>query len=136
MIGGRLRPNPSLAGSQGDLSGEGGPNLARDEVCHRVPLEGSREEVALAEPAPKLTQPPELGRRFDAFGDGRQPEGASDLDDRMDDPGAPPGLVERSHERSVDLDVGDREALEVGQRRVSGPEVVDRNLNAQGTDGV
>ena len=32
--------------------------------------------------------------------------------------------------------MGDREVLQVGQRRIAGPEVIDGDLNTQGTDGV
>ena len=134
--GGRLRPNRSSWVRRSDLAGEDGSGLARDEVSHRVPLQGSREEEALAEHATELPEPPELGRRLDPFGHGRQAERTPDFDDRTDDTGSPTRIVERSHERPVDLDMGNGETLQVGQRRVSGPKVVDGNMNAQAADGV
>jgi hypothetical protein len=81
VIGGRLRPNRSLSGRHRDLVGEDGPNPAGHEVGRRVPLEGLREEVTLAELATQLPQPRELGRRLDALRHGRQAEGLPDLDD-------------------------------------------------------
>src|SRR5450759_4524090 len=75
------------------LAGEGGPGPACNEVSHRAPLDGFREQVALAEPATQLPQPLELHRRLDPFGNGRQPERPPDLDDRTDDPGHGAGVV-------------------------------------------
>src|ERR1035437_9935221 len=131
-----LRPNRSSSRCRRNLACEDGPCPASNEIGHRVTLQGPGEKVALPEPATQLPKPPELRRRLYPFGDCRQAEGAPDLDDRMNQAGPPPWIVERSHERPVDLDVGDWELLQVCQRRVSGPEVVDGDLNAQSAEGV
>jgi hypothetical protein len=39
--------------------------------------------------------------------------------------------TERTHEASIDLQDVDREVSEIGQRRVPGPEIVDRDAHTE-----
>jgi len=119
--GGLLRPNRPLSRCPPRPRVRRRACPASDEVSDRITLQGPGEEVALTEPATQLPKPPELRRRLYPLGDGRQAEGAPDLDDRMNQAVRPPWIVERTHKRPVDLEVGHWELLQVCQRRVSGP---------------
>ena len=66
-----------------------------------------------------------------ALGHGPQPEAAAELDERAHDDGVLVVHGHRHHERLVDLQLGDRQAPEVGQRRVAGAEVVHRQPHAE-----
>ena len=68
---------------------------------------------------------------FHALGHNLEMQGAGHRDDRGGD-----GFVigvgfEIVHERAVDLELIDVEALEIGKRRVAGPEVVDRQAHVE-----
>ena len=58
------------------------------------------------------------------------PQAVRERDDRLDDR-AVGGAVEPRHERAVDLDRVERQVLEVRQRRVAGPEVVEHEADPQ-----
>ena len=55
----------------------------------------------------------------------------AEVDDGPDDGDVLAALAQRRDEAAVDLDLLHREALEVGQRRVPGAEVVDREADAE-----
>ena len=55
----------------------------------------------------------------------------SERDDRLHDCGVPPALLNAHHEGAVDLQAVHRQPGEVVQAGVAGPEVVDRDLDAQ-----
>src|SRR6185369_5529268 len=88
------------------------------------------EQEALRVVASERPQRLELGRRLESLGDRRQLERVCEPDDRLDDAGVLRLAAEPADERAVDLQRLDREALEVRQRRVSGPEVVDAQTHA------
>jgi len=133
--GGRLRPTDRPGSAAATSRAKTVRPCARRGQPSR-PAPGVARRGSPGEHATELLEPPELGRRLDPFGHGRQAERTPDFDDRTDDTGSLTRIVQRSHERPVDLDMGNGETLQVGQRRVSGPKVVDGNMNAQAADGV
>ena len=90
----------------------------------------AREVVALGEVAAERLEvaPGVLG--LDALGDDAQAEVVGEVDRGAHDRGVGGVDGHLDHERLVDLDHVDREPLEVGQRRVAGAEVVDRERQA------
>src|SRR5690606_8072511 len=97
-----------------------------DAACRH----GLREQEALAEVALQLEQAARLLLAFDPFRNDLDAEAAAEVDHRVDD-----SLVARvvrhvAHEALIDLDQVDLELLEVAQRRVAGPEIVERDLDA------
>ena len=89
------------------------------------------EQVALAHLAPDRPQLVELQRGLDPLGDAAQPERARQAHDRGRDRGAVGALADALHERAVDLEHLDGQALEVRERRVPGAEVVDREVQPE-----
>jgi hypothetical protein len=73
----------------------------------------------------------ELRVRLDSFRHGVVPEGLGNRDDRMHQRFGPFVLVERDHERLIDLDDVDGEGAQVGERRISGAEIVDGEPDAE-----
>src|SRR5207249_7399293 len=69
---------------------------------------------------------------LDALSDGGHAELAREADRGVDDQGVAVVLAKRGNELAVDLQRVRREALEVGQRRVAGAEIVDRDLDTEG----
>ena len=86
-------------------------------------------QEALAEGAVERVQPVELADGLDALGDHRQVERARQPDDRVDDRAA--AVVDVGHERAVDLQAADRQLGQPRQRRPAGPEVVERDGDAE-----
>ena len=91
----------------------------------------SREQVPLAQRAAEADEPFGLVGLLDALGNDLEPERPPEIDDRPGDRGPLAGRRDAGDERAVDLQDVDREALEVAQRRVAGPEVVDREMDAE-----
>ncbi len=87
--------------------------------------------VALRDIAPQVDEPIELLLRLDALGDGHQAQAVGQSDDGAHDRVGVGAGPEAGDEAPIDLDAVDREALEVGQRRVPRPEVVDVQAQAQ-----
>src|SRR5438445_7952490 len=73
----------------------------------------------------------ELARALDALGDDRQPERMAERRDRLDDPEPLRATVAVVHERTVNLDDVDLQSRQMGERRVAGAEVVDRDPDAE-----
>ena len=92
---------------------------------------GAAEEVALAAVAAHLAQAGQLQRRLQALGDHGDAERVAEVDDRLDDRRVLACRGRARRRSPVDLDRLDREALEVGQRRVAGAEVVDGEVQAE-----
>ena len=87
--------------------------------------------VALRDVAAELGQAvPDL-LRLDALGDDLEPEVAAEVDRRAHDRGVVLVAGHVHDERLVDLDLVDRQPLEVAERRVAGAEVVDREPHAE-----
>src|SRR5438105_15801035 len=90
-----------------------------------------REEEPLNETAPEPVQGGRLGGRLDALGDHLDAEISSEQQDGLDDP---PVLLVRAHrpdEARIDLEKVDREPVQIAERAVSGPEVVDAQLQPE-----
>ena len=71
-----------------------------------------------------------LRRRLDSLGDEVETEGVAEVDDPFQKHEVGSTGVDRVGEAAVDLDDVDREALQVGERRVAGAEVVERERDA------
>src|SRR4051812_38211672 len=101
------------AGGSEDRDGRPGVGLlVGQEGGEGIAVQRAREQVALHRVAAQLAQALELDLALDALGHHLQTQRAGDLDDGRDDRrvlvlGAYPG-----HERAVDLDHVEREALQ------------------------
>src|SRR4051794_30444319 len=84
-----------------------------------------REQVALGELATELPHPAELLLGLHPLGHHTGTQSAGHLGDRGDDGGVAAVAAQLGHERAVDLEEREREALHVAERRVAGPEVVE-----------
>ena len=107
-----------------------------DRLEHRRELvrwQRPREEEALRPFAAERAQRLALQLVLDALGDGLHLQRRGQLDDRAHQRGRLRALAQRRDEAAVDLEDVDRVAVEVGQRRVAGAEVVDRDLHAERT---
>jgi hypothetical protein len=96
-------------------------NAAGDGPAQVVPLHGD---------GPELLQPAPRGQILDAFGDDVEVQAAAEVGDGTHDHLVVRVVHEVPHEAAVDLDLLHGHALEVGQRRVSGAEVADRQPDA------
>src|ERR1051326_2739023 len=109
--------------------------LRREQARQQRPelLRGDRlrEEEALHHVAPVAAKEHGLFFHLDAFRDDFEAEGVGHGDDGGDDGGAVRVGVDVADEGLVDLERVDREALEVGERRVAGAEVVERDADAE-----
>ena len=75
-----------------------------------------------------------LALRFHAFGDQTPPKAAAELDDGAHDRTAgarDAAAVDLVDEGAVDLERVDRELLQATEGGVAGPEIVDREVDAQ-----
>jgi hypothetical protein len=84
--------------------------------------------------APERPEDLELRRVLHALGHGGQRQAVTELHDR---PGNRPVRRRREvgDEGAVDLQDVDRQAVEVGQRGVARPEVIDRDMDAELAQG-
>src|SRR5260221_3744577 len=87
--------------------------------------------MALAERAAEADEPGGLVGLLDALGNDLEPERPPELDYRPGDGRAGGTGRHPGDERAVDLERIDGEPLEITQRRVAGPEVVDRQVRAE-----
>ena len=69
---------------------------------------------------------------LDAFGRRRHAARGGDIDDRLDDAGRALRLADIGDEAAVDLDLVEREALQIAQRGIAGAEIVERNADPDG----
>ena len=102
-----------------------------DPAGERVRGERAAQVVALGEVAAQRGEALERQLVLDALGDHLQPEVVAEVDRRAHDDQVALVLQHRRDERAVDLELVDRQALEVGKRRVAGAEVVDREAHAE-----
>jgi hypothetical protein len=72
-----------------------------------------------------------LREGFDSFGDDDHVEFLAEGNDRPSDGGILRVVVDAGDEDLLDLEGVNRELLELGQARPSGPEVVDRDPDAE-----
>ena len=81
--------------------------------------------------AAELVEALDLQRRLDPFGDERQAERLAVTDDGARELAARVGIAELGDQRARDLEDVDRKAAQIGERRVAGADVVDRDVHAR-----
>src|SRR2546423_7880650 len=96
---------------------------------------GPGEQIALRGVATKRRQLPELAVGLDAFGDHGEAEGVAEADDGGDDRRVLRVRAQPVDERTVHLDRPDRGTLQVPERGVAGPEVVDAEADSEAPEG-
>ena len=99
-------------------------------------VEWPGEQVALTLVDVLGAQPRPLVDRLDPLGHGLEPEHLAQLDERVHDGRGLLGVGDGGHEGLVDLEDVDRELPEVGERRIAGAEVVDRDPDAECLEAV
>ncbi len=90
-----------------------------------------RHEEALAEIAAELAQGRQVLLALDAFGDHRETEVVREIDGRADDHQIVVVVDHVNHEGLVDLELVQRQPLQVRERRIAGAEIVDRQADAE-----
>src|SRR3954447_19238321 len=105
---------------------------AAEERGDLLRRDGPGEVEALPELAAEALQGHELVVVFDPFGDGRERQAFAEADDRAHELRLAGGALAEAHdERAVDLQHVDRELVEVAERGVARPEVVEREQHAR-----
>ena len=110
-----------------------------DPVLDQAPLgivllNSLGEVEALSPGAPEPHEFADLRRVLDALRDHIHPQRVGEADDRTDDRGVVGIDADTVDERAVDLQDVDREPFQVREGREAGPEVVDRDLHAEGPE--
>ena len=100
-----------------------------EDVQNLVLRQGWREEEALGEAAAEVDQLIGLVLAFDALGHHAHAEGLAEPEHRTHQRGIVAAVRDSLHEAPVDLELRDREPLQVGERGVPRPEVVDRDAH-------
>ena len=109
-----------------------GAAVVGDEGLGVGPVERPGHQEALALVTAEVDETVELALVLDALGDDLQPEAPGQADDGGDQRRAARVRVDqRIDERLVDLEHVDGEALQMAERGVAGPEVVDGDPDAQ-----
>ena len=72
----------------------------------------------------------ELRTRFDTLGGSRNTEALAEPRHRANDGHGIVARCEFAHERTVDLDLVERETAQIAQRRITGAKIVERDLDA------
>src|SRR5690606_37593411 len=90
------------------------------------------DPVALAGVAAQLQQQLAVLDRLHAFRDHLAPEGAGQPEDRLQDRQVLGIFRHPAHEHLVDLEPRRRQALEIGKRRITRPEIIQRERHADG----
>src|SRR5690242_6356023 len=85
------------------------------------------EQIALDQVAILLLQEAELGGRLHTLGGDLDPQRFAERDDGADDRHRVRVLLHLRDEGAVDLDLVEREALEVAQAGITGAEIVERD---------
>src|SRR5207248_989297 len=112
------------AGSGGGGAGDAAAVLV-DQVQELVAGERPAEVVTLGEIASEVRQALEGDLVLDAFGDNVQSEVVAEIDGGADDDQIAFVVWQRGDEAAIDLQLVDRQALEVRKRGVAGAEIVD-----------
>src|SRR5690606_27538560 len=107
-----------------------GAGLA-DQVQHLRCGDRLAEIIALDEVAAERPQKVELRLRLDALRDDREIHRLAQRDERLDE--GVGGRIESdlAHEAAVDLELVERELAQIADRREAGPEIVQRELEAE-----
>src|SRR5690606_5397772 len=95
-----------------------------------VGCEWLAEEIALKLVAPMLGQEFDLGLGFNPFGDDLEIDGMTQLDDRFGNRRISLALGHVHHEGAIDFETVHGKALQIAQRRIAGPEIVDSQIDA------
>src|SRR5438309_1302385 len=132
-------PPPGLPGGEdaGPSACLGKPlrlTAPRDENGNLGRGDGARVEIALAVVAALGDEARFLPGGFDALRDDLDLEAVAQIDDGPDDRGRVWVMAEVPHEAAVDLQEVDGKLLEVRQRGVAGPEIVERDRHARGAE--
>src|SRR6185312_13208063 len=104
------------------------------ECLDHLRAERAGEQEALAAVAVLLPDQRELLRALDALGQGLDRERLAELNEASQEDLTLVPVADLRDERAVDLERVDWELLEVGERRVAGAEVVDRDPHAEPLD--
>lgn len=89
------------------------------------------EEITLRKVTPLIRQPIEIGVGFDTLRRRLQAEARAELDDSVDEFGPLAPLREICNVALVDLQLVELQFLEVMQARITGPEIIQGNSDAQ-----
>ena len=73
----------------------------------------------------KVLQERQLGLLFDALGNQRNPKCLAEQGNNLNQLGVIIVRVNLGHERAIDLNQIEREVLQVSERRIAGPEVIE-----------
>src|SRR5665647_3910533 len=93
--------------------------------------QGFAEEIALHHVAAFVGEEAELLLGFHALGDDRHLQAMAEPDDGPDDRGRLRVAAEIDDEGAVDLDLVERESLQIGERRIAAAEIVHGNAYAE-----
>jgi hypothetical protein len=126
----RTAAHGSRASGSQSAARERAGESARHVVRRVVGRQRAREVVALREVAAQPTQAFELVGGLDPLRDHVHAEAVRQRHDRPDDLLVAFLRGRAAHERLVDLDGVEREAVQVAERGIAGPEVVDGQLDA------
>ena len=120
---------PGEAGAAGQPAGEGVMSRSTADRVRRSSMAAASTGREKMNPWPRShcspRRPSSCSGVLDALGQGHQPEGPTELDQRVDEGGRVGASVHLGHERAVDLEHVDGELAQVGQRGIAGAEVVD-----------
>ena len=111
--------------------GAAGEPAAQERQASRRRRRGRDEQIALGPVAPEDAQARELLLGLDTLCGDDHAERVGHVDGRGDDGGVGRAGAEPHRERAVDLELVEREAPQVGERRAAGAEVVDREAHAE-----
>src|SRR5262249_7282476 len=113
--------------------GTAGSDTLGDELAHVAGVARRAEQIALHLRAPFRPHVVELRRRLDTLRGGDDAETAPETCHRLDDGGAVCLLRQVANERTVDLDLVEREAAQIAERRITGTEVVHGDADSEAT---
>src|SRR5579872_3077540 len=107
------------------------PGWTADQPVVLIDRKRLADEVALDGVAALLGEEGKLLLGFHALGDDRHFEAVTKTDDRANDRRRLRAAAEIHDEGAVDLDLVERECLQIAQRRVAAAEIVHRNAHAK-----
>src|SRR5207253_6737803 len=98
----------------------------------RVGIDGSREQVALSVLALELAKLNQLSQGLHAFGYDFHAHAVGQTHDSANNFGVLRGFATATNARAINLERVNREAMQITERRITGAEVVDAQLDTQG----
>src|SRR5690606_13088504 len=121
------------------VDGEPSRRIAADAsnpVSDEMAAHRRRDEKAMRSVATKRRDRPQRTIAVDAFGDDAHFEGARELDDDSHDLSVLFVRRRRRYEPLVDLDLGRRDFLQIAERRIALPEIVDGETDTEIADSL